>query len=257
MNDQPSIKLNFPLAVVGLMLQVVDSNGLLEEAELQRTELAAQELLDMTQAEVGNLIAEATSLLGIPVGLRALTYELKKEMNLEARINFIKQLWHIAHADGSADKFEESDIQEIASLLEVPFRELVSAQVVSKLRYIESLFKDQGGFINMPLTTAILFMEIARADGRIDDREVAVSIEHLMATFSLDQSAAEALIERSFRVVGNGPGLRAYTDFLAQNTSTDERRKLISSLRKIAKADESVDQYEILEIQNISEMLGL
>ncbi len=257
MNDQPSIKLNFPLAVVGLMLQVVDSNGLLEEAELQRTELAAQELLDMTQAEVGNLIAEATSLLGIPVGLRALTDELKKEMNLEARINFIKQLWHIAHADGSADKFEESDIQEIASLLEVPFRELVSAQVVSKLRYIESLFKDQGGFINMPLTTAILFMEIARADGRIDDREVAVSIEHLMATFSLDQSAAEALIERSFRVVGNGPGLRAYTDFLAQNTSTDERRKLISSLRKIAKADESVDQYEILEIQNISEMLGL
>ena len=257
MNDQPSIKLNFPLAVVGLMLQVVDSNGLLEEAELQRTELAAQELLDMTQAEVGNLIAEATSLLGIPVGLRALTDELKKEMNLEARINFIKQLWHIAHADGSADKFEKSDIQEIASLLEVPFRELVSAQVVSKLRYIESLFKDQGGFINMPLTTAILFMEIARADGRIDDREVAVSIEHLMATFSLDQSAAEALIERSFRVVGNGPGLRAYTDFLAQNTSTDERRKLISSLRKIAKADESVDQYEILEIQNISEMLGL
>lgn len=257
MNDQPSIKLNFPLAVVGLMLQVVDSNGLLEESELQRTELAAQELLDMTQAEVGNLIAEATSLLGIPVGLRALTDELKKEMNLEARINFIKQLWHIAHADGSADKFEESDIQEIASLLEVPFRELVSAQVVSKLRYIESLFKDQGGFINMPLTTAILFMEIARADGRIDDREVAVSIEHLMATFSLDQSAAEALIERSFKVVGNGPGLRAYTDFLAQNTSTDERRKLISSLRKIAKADESVDQYEILEIQNISEMLGL
>ena len=139
----------------------------------------------------------------------------------------------------------------------MPFRELVSAQVVSKLRYIESLFKDQVGFINMPLTTAILFMEIARADGRIDDREVAVSIEHLMETFSLDQGAAEALIERSFRVVGNGPGLQAYTDFLAQNTSTDERRKLISSLRKIAKADDSVDQYESLEIQNISEMLGL
>ena len=52
-------------------------------------------------------------------------------------------------------------------------------------------------------------------------------------------------------------GLVINTDFLAQNTSTDERRKLISSLRKIAKADDSVDQYEILEIQNISEMLGL
>ena len=257
MNDQPSIKLNFPLAVVGLMLQVVDSNGQLEESELQRTELAAQELLDIQPTEVGNLIKKASSLLKIPVGLRALTDELKKEMNLEARINFIKQLWHIAHADGGADKFEESDIQEIARLLEVPFKELVSAQVVSKLRYIESLFKDQDGFINMPLTTAILFMEIARADGRIDDREVAVSIEHLMETFSLGRGAAEALIERSFRVVGNGPGLRAYTDFLAQNTSTDERRKLISSLRKIAKADDSVDQYEILEIQNISEMLGL
>ena len=257
MNDQPSIKLNFPLAVVGLMMQVVDSNGQLEESELQRTGLAAQELLEIQPTEVGNLITKATSLLKIPVGLRALTDELKKEMNLEGRIAFIKQLWSIANADGRADKFEESDIQEIALLLEVPYRELVSAQVVSKLRYIESLFKDQGGFLNMPLTTAILFMEIARADGRIDDREVAVSIEHLMETFSLDRGAAEALIERSFRVVGNGPGLRAYTDFLAQNTSTDERRKLISSLRKIAKADDSVDQYEILEIQNISEMLGL
>ena len=48
MNDQPSIKLNFPLAVVGLMLQVVDSNGQLEKSELQRTELAAQELLDIS-----------------------------------------------------------------------------------------------------------------------------------------------------------------------------------------------------------------
>ena len=38
-------------------------------------------------------------------------------------------------------------------------------------------------------------MEIARADGRIDDREVAVSIEHLMETFS--RLVAEALIERS------------------------------------------------------------
>ena len=257
MNDQSSIKLNFPLAVVGLMMQVVDSNGQLEESELQRMGLAAQELLDIQPTEVGNLITKSTSLLKIQVGLRALTDELKKEMNLGSRIAFIKQLWNIANADGRADKFEESDIQEIALLLEVPYRELVSAQVVSKLRYIESLFKDQGGFLNMPLTTAILFMEIARADGRIDDREVAVSIEHLMETFSLDRSAAEALIERSFRVVGNGPGLRAYTDFLAQNTSTDERRKLISSLRKIAKADDSVDQYEILEIQNISEMLGL
>ena len=160
MNDQPSIKLNFPLAVVGLMLQVVDSNGQLEESEFQRTELAAQELLDIQPTEVGNLIKNASSLLKIPVGLRALTDELKKEMNLEARTNFIKQLWNIAHADGRADKFEESDIQEIARLLEVPFRELVSAQVVSKLRYIESLFKDQDGFINMPLTTAILFLSL-------------------------------------------------------------------------------------------------
>ena len=257
MNDQPSIKIDLPLAVAGLMLQVVESNDQLEESEIQRAELAGQELLETGQTEAANLIAKAIALLDMRVGLRALTDELKKAMDLQARINFIKQLWHIAHADGRADKFEESDIQEIARLLEVPFKELVSAQVVSKLQYIESLFRDKGGFINMPLTTAILFMEIARADGRIDDREVAVSIEHLMATFSLERSAAEALIQRSFDVVGNGPGLRAYTDFLAQNTSPDERRKLISSLRKIAKADESVDQYEILEIQNIAEMLGL
>ena len=257
MNDQPSIKIDLPLAVAGLMLQVVESNDQLEESEIQRAELAVQELLETGQTEAANLIAKAIALLDMRVGLRALTDELKKAMDLQARINFIKQLWHIAHADGRADKFEESDIQEIARLLEVPFKELVSAQVVSKLQYIESLFRDKGGFINMPLTTAILFMEIARADGRIDDREVAVSIEHLMATFSLERSAAEALIQRSFDVVGNGPGLRAYTDFLAQNTSPDERRKLISSLRKIAKADESVDQYEILGIQNIAEMLGL
>ena len=59
MNDQPSIKLNFPLAVVGLMMQVVDSNGQLEESELQRMGLAAQELLDIQPTEVGNLITKA------------------------------------------------------------------------------------------------------------------------------------------------------------------------------------------------------
>ena len=73
-------------------MQVVDSNGQLEESELERMGLAAQELLDIQPTEVGNLITKATSLLKIPVGLRALTDELKKEMNLEGRIAFIKQL---------------------------------------------------------------------------------------------------------------------------------------------------------------------
>ena len=58
-----------------------------------------------------------------------------------------------------------------------------------------------------------------------------------METFSLDRSAAEALIERSFRVVGNGPGLRAYTDFLAQYVH-GRASQADFFLAKIAKADD-------------------
>lgn len=256
-SDPDELKLTLPLAVAGLMVQVVASDEHLEDAELKRTLSAVQEVTRVTESEAIALVSEAQEVQTRPIGLRTLTDELKKEMTLETRISFIKQLWHIAHADGRADKFEEHDIQEIAQLLEVPYKELVSAQVVSKLQYIEALFRDQGGYLNLPLTTAVLFMEIARADGRVDEAEIAVSIEHLMETFSLETTAAEALIQRAFDVVGNGPGLRAYTDFLARNTSSAERRKLISSMRQIAKADDSVDQYEILEIQNIAEMLGL
>ena len=259
MNDihPEEVKLTLPMAVAALMVQVVASNEHLEEAELQRTVTAIQEVLDISESDAAALISDAQEPPTTPMALRTLTDELKKDMTIEARISFIKQLWHIAHADGRADKFEEHDIQEIAQLLEVPYKELVSAQVVSKLQYIEALFRDQGGYLNLPLTTAVLFMEIARADGRIDETEIAVSIEQLVTTFSLERSAAEALIQRSFDVVGNGPGLRAYTDFLARNTSSAERRTLISSLRQIARAYDSVDQYEVLEIQNIAAMLGL
>ena len=89
------------------MLQVVDSNGQLEESELQRTELAAQELLDIQPTEAGDLIKKRFIPAEDPGWFAALTVELK-EMNLEARINFIKQLWNIAHADGRADKFEKA-----------------------------------------------------------------------------------------------------------------------------------------------------
>ena len=51
MNDQPSIKIDLPLAVAGLMLQVVESNDQLEESEIQRAEIAVQELLETGQME--------------------------------------------------------------------------------------------------------------------------------------------------------------------------------------------------------------
>ena len=77
-----------------------------------------------------------------------------------------------------------------------------------------------------------------------------------METFSLDRARQKRSL--SVRLEWWAMGLACgLTQISWQNTSTDERRKLISSLRKIAKADDSVDQYEILEIQNISEMLGL
>ena len=54
MNDQPSIKIDLPLAVAGLMLQVVESNDQLEESEIQRAELAVHELVERGHTEAAN-----------------------------------------------------------------------------------------------------------------------------------------------------------------------------------------------------------
>ena len=74
MNDQPSIRIDLPLAVAGLMLQVVESNDQLEESEIQRAELAVQELLETGQTEAANLIAKAIALLDMRVGLLSLIH---------------------------------------------------------------------------------------------------------------------------------------------------------------------------------------
>ncbi|HCY04262.1 MAG TPA: hypothetical protein DHU16_02335, partial [Gammaproteobacteria bacterium] len=61
MNDilPEEVKLTLPMAVAALMVQVVASNEHLEEAELQRTVTAIQEVLDISESDAADLISDA------------------------------------------------------------------------------------------------------------------------------------------------------------------------------------------------------
>ena len=103
--------------------------------------------------------------------------------------------------------------------------------------------------------TAVLLVEIARADHERLETEHAKMLSSLKQCFGLSTEDAEALLARAETASENSVSLHEFTSVLHAELSYVEKENIVEMLWRIALADKVLDKYEDYMVGKISELL--
>jgi len=103
--------------------------------------------------------------------------------------------------------------------------------------------------------TAVLLVEIARADHNLHEAEIGEMRDQLARSFDLGEHDASALVERARVAVEEAVSLHEFTRILHAEMSYAEKESVIEMLWRIALVDRSLDKYEDYMIAKIADLL--
>jgi uncharacterized tellurite resistance protein B-like protein len=105
------------------------------------------------------------------------------------------------------------------------------------------------------LSTALLLVELARADFNVAEEERARIVELLAARFGLAAEQASALYDEARSQAGRAVSLHEYLRALNSTLGPADKGQLIEMLWQVAYADGRVDQYEEHLLRKLADLL--
>ena len=103
--------------------------------------------------------------------------------------------------------------------------------------------------------TAVLLVEIARADHERQAIEHEAMLTSLQRGFDLPADEAESLLERAETAAEHSVSLHEFTKVLHAELDYAEKEQVVEMLWRIALADKVLDKYEDYMIGKIAELL--
>jgi uncharacterized tellurite resistance protein B-like protein len=105
------------------------------------------------------------------------------------------------------------------------------------------------------VATALLLVEVSRADHVADGAEAVVMIDSLQQFFALNESEAAALLEEATATADHAVELQQFTRRLHDQLSTAEKLRVIEMLWQVALADATLERHEDHLVRRIGELL--
>ena len=103
--------------------------------------------------------------------------------------------------------------------------------------------------------TAVLMVDVARADYVFEDSEFDSVLRLAQAHFHLSPDEAAALVNAADEEAEKLTSLHEFTQLLHSNLDEDEKARIVGLLWKIAYADGRLDKYEDALVLKISDLL--
>ena len=103
--------------------------------------------------------------------------------------------------------------------------------------------------------TAILMIDVARADHVFDDSEFDSVLRLVEAHFQLPPEEAAALVNEADQHVDGLTSLHEFTQLLHKHLDEKEKARVVGLLWQIAYADGQLDKYEDSLVLKISDLL--
>ncbi|MBY7731259.1 tellurite resistance TerB family protein [Vibrio bathopelagicus] len=116
------------LAIASLLCEVAGADHAINESEQEAKLHLLQRLLNITEEESKALLAQAEPQVEQSVSLYDFTSQLR-ELSQSVRIDLIKAMWEVAHADGEIDPLEDSVIRKTAELLYVDHKDFIKSKL--------------------------------------------------------------------------------------------------------------------------------
>lgn len=120
------------LAVTAVMIEIMHIDGKLEEAEHNEIIMAVEKRFGLSTVEVHELVEKAKVEKANATDMHRFTSQIIKHYSTEERIDFLKDLWQIAMADGHVDPYEEQLIRRTAELVGVYHKEFIQAKIAAR-----------------------------------------------------------------------------------------------------------------------------
>jgi uncharacterized tellurite resistance protein B-like protein len=105
------------------------------------------------------------------------------------------------------------------------------------------------------VATALLLIEVARADYADDLAEDATMLSSLKQFFTLDDAAAALLLEEARSTADRAVELQQFTRRLHEQLSTTEKLRVVEMLWQVALADSRLDKHEDHLVRRIAELM--
>jgi uncharacterized tellurite resistance protein B-like protein len=110
------------VAAAALLFHVMDADGQRSEEERQRLKDGLSAAYGVTGAGLDALMRAGEEADREAVDLYAFTSVLKRELDEEARAEFIRLMWEVVFADGEMHELEDNMVWRVAELLGVSSR---------------------------------------------------------------------------------------------------------------------------------------
>ena len=130
-NEQDQIATEH-LATAALLIEVMVIDGNLDDQELQSISQTLCEILDLTEAQVDELIALSREEVAEATSLYQFTREINNHFDLEGKMKLLTSMWRVAYADGHLDKHEEGIIRRVADLLHIRHNEYIRCKLEAR-----------------------------------------------------------------------------------------------------------------------------
>lgn len=126
------------------------------------------------------------------------------------------------------------------------------ARLLAKIQAPEG---DDGPQPSVELAAAVLLFEVAWADHRISDVELATVRRTLVQEFGIDETTVDALLAESRSQQQDSVGVHRFTRALVEAWTPEQRFQLVVQLWRLAFCDAGLDKYEDATIRKIAELL--
>ena len=105
------------------------------------------------------------------------------------------------------------------------------------------------------VATALLLIEVAKADYADDFAEDEAMLDSLKQFFTLDDAAAALLLEEARSTADRAVELQQFTRRLHEQLSVAEKQRVIEMLWQVALADQRLDKHEDHLVRRIAELM--
>ncbi len=105
------------------------------------------------------------------------------------------------------------------------------------------------------MATAVLMLDVARADDVFDESEFDRVLELLQKHFRLPAEDAALLLNAAHEKADDSVSAYEFTKLLHEHLDEDEKARIVALLWKIAYADGRLDKYEDSFVLKISDLL--
>ena len=120
------------LATAALLIEVMIIDGNLDDQELQSISQTLCKILDLTEAQVDELILLSREEVAEATSLYQFTREINDHFDLEGKMKLLTSMWRVAYADGHLDKHEEGIIRRVADLLHIRHNEYIRCKLEAR-----------------------------------------------------------------------------------------------------------------------------